>query len=299
MYGIDISNHQRTINLSAGRYDFAIFKATEGVNFKDASFDKFAVQLTKLGKLIGCYHYARPDRRTDMGKDAAILEADWFIKTMEKAGLIGKAILILDWEQDPTDNFQWAKTWLDRVYEITKVKPFIYANTSVIHKKGSSLVTTKYPVWVASWGSNRWETVGNLTYIPNPNIPCEYRIIQYTSKGSYPEFIGNVDLDFTEMGRTEWITACSPNIEDTRPIDPPTEEAIEEMLSEDMKWAINKGLFIGTTEGKYLPKAPLTREQAASVLRRFSNLMYGTLTSEFISHMKEDGYVDTDSIKDK
>ena len=61
MYGIDISNHQRNIDLTAGKYDFAIIKATEGVSFKDLSFEKFAVQLTGLNKLVGCYHFARPD----------------------------------------------------------------------------------------------------------------------------------------------------------------------------------------------------------------------------------------------
>ena len=52
MYGIDISNWQKNIDLTAGKYDFAIIKATEGIGFKDKSFHKFAVQLTKLNKMM-------------------------------------------------------------------------------------------------------------------------------------------------------------------------------------------------------------------------------------------------------
>ena len=32
MYGIDISNYQKNIDLTAGKYDFAIIKATENTS---------------------------------------------------------------------------------------------------------------------------------------------------------------------------------------------------------------------------------------------------------------------------
>lgn len=271
MYGIDISNHQKNINLSTDIYDFAIFKATEGVNFIDPSFKNFAIQLTKLNKLIGCYHYARPDNRREKGLEAARMEADWFIKTMKNAELLGQALLILDWEQEPTDNFKWARAWLDRVYEMTKIRPFIYFNTYVCKKSGAPSVTNDYPVWIASWGENKKELAGNPTTIKNPVIPCQYSIIQYTSNGTYPQLSGRIDLDYTDMDKASWIEKTKPEVEDSIAEGPIEESHIEEMLSNDMKWAIENGLFIGATDGLYHPKDPLTREQLATVLRRLMN----------------------------
>ena len=101
MYGIDISNWQKNIDLTAGKYDFAIIKATEGVGFKDPSFEKFAVQLTELNKLVGCYHFARPDLHGTISSMEK--EADWFITVVRNAGLLNTAILVLDWETEPMD----------------------------------------------------------------------------------------------------------------------------------------------------------------------------------------------------
>lgn len=45
----------------------------------------------------------------------------------------------------------------------------------------------------------------------------------------------------------------------------------KEQLSDDMKWAIETGLFVGYGDGKYGPKDNLTREQLATVLRRYTD----------------------------
>lgn len=42
MNGIDISNWQRDINLSAIKADFVIVKATEGIGYVDKSCDAFS-----------------------------------------------------------------------------------------------------------------------------------------------------------------------------------------------------------------------------------------------------------------
>ena len=48
-----------------------------------------------------------------------------------------------------------------------------------------------------------------------------------------------------------------------------------EVITKDMQWAIDNGIFTGYGNGKYNPKAPLTREQAATILKRFKEKFIG------------------------
>ena len=90
--GIDISNHQRGIDLSKIDCDFIIIKATEGKSFVDPSCDRFFQQALSLGKKLGIYHFANNSDNTPEQ------EADWFINNTK--GDIGKAIPVLDWEDN-------------------------------------------------------------------------------------------------------------------------------------------------------------------------------------------------------
>ena len=90
MKGIDISNWQSGINLSAiaKDIDFVIVKATEGIGFVDKSCDRFFQAAKDLGKPLGFYHFARTN---DARK-----EADFFYQNTKN--YFGQAIPILDWE---------------------------------------------------------------------------------------------------------------------------------------------------------------------------------------------------------
>ena len=61
MNGIDISEYQRNINLSLVDCDFVIVKATEGKTYSDPFFFQHIENAKKLGKLLGFYHFARPE----------------------------------------------------------------------------------------------------------------------------------------------------------------------------------------------------------------------------------------------
>lgn len=257
MYGIDISSYQDKIDLKNGaNYEFAIIKATEGIGFKDRSFDKFSVQLTELGKLVGCYHFARPDLNgtvTGMEK-----EADWFIETVSKAGLLGNAILVLDWETEPMDRPDLIEAWINRVKK-TGATPFIYGSKSKLTKWMGYQVVGDSPLWMAAWPS-----IARLKVGEDPGYKTEPRSIpwliwQYSSTGLYPKFGGNVDLDFADISTYEWLKYAGC-VDDNWTV---------ENINSDMKWAIDNGLFIGGEDGLYHPNDPLTRDGAATVLRRF------------------------------
>lgn len=261
MYGIDISNWQKNINLSADDYEFAIIKATEGVTYTDPEFNNFAVQLTKTGKLIGCYHYARPDNHDTLKEIHK--EATHFVNVVSNAGLIGKAILVLDWEQQPVTRTDLAQEWIDWVRHMTGVTPFIYASESVLLDPRFTLIRNECPVWVAKWVSSSPVNLNSVrTCVHNfversPSI--KWTIWQFTDRGRYNGWADNIDLNYTKMTSDDWMRFAAINGE---PIN------TNEMLSDDMKWAIKTGIFKGFTDGTYKPKEPITREQMASVIRR-------------------------------
>ena len=71
LYGIDISHWQNGLDLSKIMADFIIIKATEGIKFVDSKCDHFYQQAKSLNKLLGFYHFARP-------QNDAIQEARFF-----------------------------------------------------------------------------------------------------------------------------------------------------------------------------------------------------------------------------
>lgn len=123
--GIDISNHQSNIDLSKVACDFVIIKATEGKSYVDPSCDTFFQQALKLGKKLGVYHFANNSDNT------AEEEANWFINNTK--GYIGKAIPVLDWEDNVKSDVAWALKWLQLVEKAYGCKPLIYMSESTVN----------------------------------------------------------------------------------------------------------------------------------------------------------------------
>lgn len=192
--GIDISQWQG-IGTSDLAQDFVIIKATEGDGYTDPSCDAHYQRAKAAGKLLGVYHFARPD----LG-NSATAEANWFVSQIE--GYIGEAILVLDWEvqQWRTD---WAKEFLDRVKELTGVKPLIYMSASQVNAYDwSAVAAADYGLWIAGYPA--------AYNVPNPPEPSEgdmpygigawsfWAIWQYTSSA------GTLDRDIAQMDADAW-----------------------------------------------------------------------------------------------
>lgn len=266
MFGIDLSNHQHGIDLSKFDFSFAIVKATEGRNYKDPSFENHISQLTGLNKLIGCYHYLRPDNQTTTS--AMKREAHNFIESITKAGLVGRAILCADWEQQPTNRIDLLATFVEEVEKETTVTPFIYSSRSWFNSVNWSTLEFHNPLWVA-WWPWMWEFKGFPTAsLILKKFPEQTggRIWQFTSNGKIPGYKGRVDFSYTDMNKVEWSQmACGK----------PTE-----CISQDMQWAIDSKIFYGYPDGTYRPNEMLTRGQCASVLRRFYEVLLSAKSEE-------------------
>jgi GH25 family lysozyme M1 (1,4-beta-N-acetylmuramidase) len=199
LYGYDISKWQ-SVGTGDSAKDFVICKATEGSGYVDSTCDKHYQRAKKKGKLLGVYHFARPDLNKNTA--GAKAEAAFFVKNIK--GYIGQAILILDWEQPgTTGQVSWAKAWLDEVYRLTKVRPLIYTSASVVNGNNwSSVVKGNYGLWIAGYPN-----AYNKKNPPTPTVKAmPYKIgawpfwviWQYSSSG------GTLDLDIANIDKTAW-----------------------------------------------------------------------------------------------
>lgn len=126
-------------------------KATEGVDYKDASFESFWSQaLANNISMMACYHYARPD--LNPGTAGAANEARWF------ASVIGSRLrpqdrLMLDFEQNE-DNL-WARAFHDALMAALPrpVKPVLYDSLSHFNQffAGDTVLAGMYDAALAAW----------------------------------------------------------------------------------------------------------------------------------------------------
>lgn len=190
--GIDISVWQRGLNIANTGAEFAICKATQGTTIVDPCCDAHYQAAKKLGLKLGVYHYAS-------GGDP-VAEADFFVKNIR--GYIGEAILVLDWEKNQNARYDehasWCLKFLNRVKELTGVKPLIYMSASVIKAADwSSVVKADYGLWVAGYpdGRDSWD-VPEFKWNVSP-WPF-YAIWQYSSSN------GRLDRDVFMGDRAAW-----------------------------------------------------------------------------------------------
>ena len=189
--GIDISNYQRGLDLAQIDCDFVIIKATEGKSHVDPLCDTFFQQALKLGKKLGVYHFANNSDNT------AQQEADWFINNTK--GYIGKAIPVLDWEDNITSDVDWALEWLQRVEKAYGCKPMIYMSESVVNRHDwSKVVAGNYGLWVAKYRDNNPDynyNMSNAGSKPSVKYWNGYAMWQWTSTGRLDGWNGNLDCN--------------------------------------------------------------------------------------------------------
>ena len=195
--GIDISKWQAGLNPAAVSCDIVIAKATEGNGYTDASCAGFVDGALAAGKLVGVYHFARPD----LGNSAQE-EADWFVHEVQ--GWVGRAVLILDWEAGNLGNTGWAKAFLDRVYARTGVRPLIYMSASPASSYDWSAVSRDYGLWVAGYPNSRPQGLATPECPYAPGHGWQIAMWQYTSSGRATGYAGNLDMNVFYGDANAW-----------------------------------------------------------------------------------------------
>ncbi|MCI8797928.1 MAG: LysM peptidoglycan-binding domain-containing protein [Dorea sp.] len=240
MNGIDISSWQNGINLAAVPCEFVIVKATEGTTYMNPYCDQTLTQAEELGKKRGVYHYASGLNANE--------EAEYFVNNIR--GYIRKAILVLDWEVTAVeDQTGWVKRWLDRVYQLTGVKPFIYMSNYVVNDHDWGVVADAgYRLWNAYY----YAYGTRMGYNPDAPLPGEMGawkepvLYQYTSEGQLEGYQGNLDLDvfYGSAGDWERYALGEDRQEDENPPKPPQPQQM-------IKYRIRYGDTLGGIARRY------------------------------------------------
>lgn len=188
--GIDVSHHQGKIDwekVKASGIDFAIVRVgysnrngNGGLNF-DKRYIYNLQQCNKLGIPVGVYIYCY-----DKSANAATITAKALVKTIKKYKL--EYPIIYDIEYDNANLSKSVNTAICKaamkVIEDAGYYGMIYASKDFFlnHLYMSELK-----------GSDKWEAA----YSKVDNELVENGIWQYTSKGSVPGIVGDVDMDYS------------------------------------------------------------------------------------------------------
>lgn len=272
--GIDISNWQRNIDVSATDADFVIVKASEGVNWYDPSYNRLADETLACGKLLGFYHFARQNNWKD--------EADTFLTAVEP--YLGRCILALDFEADAVNNGpSWAEMWMDYVYGKTGVKPIIYMSKSVTRGYDWSSVAEKYALWGAQYADilpHGW--IDDPWTDPYPwgawgdGYPL---IFQYSSVGSIQGYSGNLDKNISSATVDEWLEM--EGVSDMQLDDRVTDGTI--MNGTTYATVGNLLYWSEQNAEKALAEAKAARQEIKSLRQEISKIMAGGATIDYDS----------------
>ena len=249
LYGYDISSYQ-SVGTGDSAKNFLIMKATEGTGYVDKSCDKHYQRAKKQGKLLGVYHFARPD--LNKGTDGAKKEAQYFYNNCKN--YFKEAIVVLDWEQPgTTGQVSWAKAWLDEVYRLSGVRPLIYMSASVVNGNNWSSISGYYGLWIAGY-PNKY----NVKNPPTPSVndmPYKIGSWKFWVIWQYSSSAGTLDRDIANIDATGWkkyanpayVAASEPKKEEAKkPETVPTNGQTEQA---------------GKTEGKTQPEQPKSTDK--------------------------------------
>jgi peptidoglycan hydrolase-like protein with peptidoglycan-binding domain len=118
----------------------------------------------------------------------------------------------LDWEGNQNAKFgtgqdvAWCLAWLNEVYRLTGVRPFIYMSKSVCRVHNWSPVAGQYPLWCAQYGSNAATDYQNNPWTDSYGFGAwkSDTIRQYSSKGRITGYSANIDIDKAYLTAEQW-----------------------------------------------------------------------------------------------
>ena len=218
---IDISGWQAGLNLAtlfAQNPDLGgvVIKITGGVCIDQSStFRPWADWCIANGKPFGAYHFLDDDYKSSTGK----AEAEFFVSKVKQ--YVGRCILVADYEQQARQiGTGYLKEFLDTVYSLTGVKPFVYCSQSVANQKNmTSIANAGYPLWVAQYANynpvygfneNPWKQ-GSVSPWKSETMR------QYTSQMYLPGWRSNLDADLFYGSREDWFKLCGVSSSPTPP----------------------------------------------------------------------------------
>lgn len=214
--GIDVSNWQSGLSLSAVKPGFCIAKATEGNFFVDKYCDGFIQECIALGIPWGFYHFAREYSPED--------EAKFFYDNC--TGYVGRGIPVLDYEVwgNNDNDVKWCERFLAKFHDLAGVWPLIYISASHCTDFQGSWVPGKCGLWVAGYPHDTDKYPGNVV-VPYNIEPWEFAAIwQFTSGLILKGYNGPLDGDVAFMDKKAWGKYAGVSTTGEKIVEKPKEE---------------------------------------------------------------------------
>ncbi len=217
--GVDVSYWDAGIDwpkVRAAGQRFVFAKATEGISYKDPTFDDNWFGARSAGFLRGTYHFFRCN--VDAKK-----QADYFINYVRSVNDDGELPPVLDLETNDgmgKDKIVPAvKIWLDRVEASLGKKPIIYSGKYFLQDYftlpggGPPSWSKDYPLWLAQYPNQYVE--GSKPYLPNGWF--NWTFWQYSDKGAVNGINASVDMNVFNGTLEELYKFAGANIPDQKP----------------------------------------------------------------------------------
>lgn len=213
--GIDISNWQAYIDLTAVPADFVIAKATQGTGYVSPDCARQVEQARQSGKRFGVYHYVSGGN--------AVAEANYFVDNC--ANWVSAGLFCIDWESN--ENSAWGdEGYLEQVVAQVKARtgipPLIYSSASYYAQVAAVANRQNCGLWIAQYAN-----MNPTGYQDTPWNEGAYACVirQYSSTGRLPGYGGNLDLNkFYGDGATfdKYVTGGgnASNVPPSQPADP-------------------------------------------------------------------------------
>lgn len=183
--GIDVSRWQGNIDWNAVKssgIDFALIKATEGVDYVDPNFNTYANGAIAAGLPIGVYHFLRAGSAADQAQDCLAAIKPYHISWPVAVDV-----------ENPANSTELSDLGRDKITDMVITfceavraagyHPIIYTNLNWLRNYLDMTRLSTYDLWYARYTSTPGQDgVG---------------IWQYSSTQSVPGISGNVDADYS------------------------------------------------------------------------------------------------------
>lgn len=197
MKGIDVSRWQGQIDwemVATQNIDFAYTKATQGLGYTDAQFERNWTNISKTKIRKGAYHFFHPVHDPKA-------QADFFIHTV---GSLTENDLppMLDLEGSSIHGLETSEfvqnvlTWIKTVEQHYGVAPIIYSNPSFSNRYLTNPEFSKYKLWIASYSE------GHPPAIPSAWEKSGWYMWQFTSHDKVKGIKGHVDVDWMKVNQS-------------------------------------------------------------------------------------------------
>ena len=193
MFGIDISSWQSGLYLPDLQIDFAIVKATEGIDYVNPYCNGWIEQLQMMGKPFGVYHFANGNNPEK--------EAKYFYDNC--TGYIGKGIFVLDFEISVYNTKDYCERLMQKFHDLSDIWPLIYVSASRLPEFQGSWLPEKCGLWLAGYPQA-------YAYWTNDDCPYDcspwpfIAIWQFTSSLIIPGWHSKLDGNIAYMDETAW-----------------------------------------------------------------------------------------------